>query len=45
MRKNAPVIFSLLFMMSFGLNLKAGAQEVTSPSGRLSLAFRLTDAG
>jgi hypothetical protein len=36
-------VFSLLCTLSFCL--AASAQEVTSPSGRLSLTFRLTDAG
>jgi hypothetical protein len=43
MRITASVVFSLLFVLSHSLT--ASAQEVTSPSGRLSLAFRLTYAG
>jgi hypothetical protein len=45
MRKNAPVIFSLLFIMLFCFNPEASAQEVASPAGRLTLSFRLTEAG
>jgi glucan 1,4-alpha-glucosidase len=37
------VVFSLLFSLLFSLD--ASAQEVTSPSGKLSLTFRLTEAG
>ena len=43
MRIKASVLFSLLFVLSF--THSAGAQEVRSPSGRLSLTFGLTEAG
>jgi hypothetical protein len=43
MRIKVPVVFSLLFILLFSFS--ANAQDVTSPSGRLSLSFRLTDAG
>ena len=43
MRIKVSFVFSLLFILFFGL--KAPAQEVTSPSGRLSLTFRLNGAG
>ncbi len=43
MRIKVSVVFSLLFILFFGL--AADAQEVTSPSGKLSLSFRLTEAG
>jgi hypothetical protein len=45
MRKNATALFSLLFITLFIFSPRAGAQEIASPSGRLSLAFRLTGAG
>ncbi|HEX8147202.1 MAG TPA: glycoside hydrolase family 97 protein [Pyrinomonadaceae bacterium] len=45
MRKNAPALFSLLFAMLFSLNLDVSAQEIASPSGKLALSFRLTEAG
>lgn len=43
MRIKVPAVFSLLFILCFSLN--AAAQEIASPSGRLSLSFRLSDAG
>jgi glucan 1,4-alpha-glucosidase len=43
MRIKVPVVFSLPFILFFSLG--ATAQEVTSPSGKLALTFRLTDAG
>jgi hypothetical protein len=43
MRIKVSVVLSLLFIPLFSLG--ASAQEVTSPSGKLSLTFRLTEAG
>ncbi len=43
MRIKVSVVFSLLFSLLYSLT--ASAQEVTSPSGKLSLNFRLTEAG
>lgn len=43
MRIKVPFVFSLLFILFFNLNVSA--QEITSPTGRLSLSFRLNDAG
>src|ERR1044072_5008512 len=43
MRIKVSVVFSLLFILLYSLT--ASAQEVTSPSGKLSLTFRLTEAG
>src|SRR5689334_10848225 len=43
MRTKASFVFSLLFVLLSGLC--ASAQEVTSPSGKLSLIFRLTETG
>ena len=45
MRKNAPVLFCLFFIMLFAFKLDAAAQEVASPSGKLTLSFRLTGGG
>jgi hypothetical protein len=36
---------SLLFVLLFCLGLSAFAQDIQSPAGKLSLSFRLTDAG
>jgi hypothetical protein len=36
---------SLLFVLLFCLGLNAFAQDIQSPAGKLSLSFRLTDAG
>lgn len=41
MRIKVSVVFSLLFILLYSLT--ASAQEVTSPSGKLSLTFRLTE--
>jgi glucan 1,4-alpha-glucosidase len=43
MRIKLPVLLCLLFITLFGLS--ASAQEITSPAGRLTLSFRLTEAG
>ena len=43
MRRKLSAVFSLLFVLCFGLT--SHAQEVTSPSGKLALGFRLTQAG
>ena len=36
---------SFIFILLFGLGLDAPAQEIQSPTGKLSLAFRLNDKG
>jgi glucan 1,4-alpha-glucosidase len=43
MRIKVLVVFSLLFILL--LSLTANAQEIASPSGKLSLSFRLNEAG
>src|SRR5215213_7720683 len=43
MRIKVSFVFSLLFITLFGFS--ASAQEIASPSGRLTLTFRLTEAG
>lgn len=45
MRIKVSFVFSLLFITLFILCPGAAAQDVASPSGKLSLSFRLNDAG
>ncbi|MFL6256612.1 MAG: glycoside hydrolase family 97 protein [Pyrinomonadaceae bacterium] len=45
MRIKVSFGFSLLFITLFILSPDAAAQDVASPSGKLSLSFRLNDAG
>ncbi len=45
MRKDVFAPLLLLFVMLFVFHKGAAAQEVKSPSGRLALSFRLTEAG